>query len=560
MYFRATFPMGEKYMKESYRYLFESNPHPMWIYDTETLGFLAVNDAAVAKYGYAREEFLTKTIRDIRPPEDLPRLLRNIADLKPGLDQAGIWRHITRDGRVLSVEIISHTVEYDGRPAELVLARDVTEEWQAGEGVAQKGRELAALNALGRKINASLSLPLVTETAIRMVAELAASDFALLFFREGEVLVLQNVATPESHSHIPVHRVGECLCGLAARSGEALYSSDIHHDRRCTWEECKKAGFRSFAAIPLRSGDETVGVLGLASLTKRDFSIQDSFLETVADQVSAALRNARLYEQVRKQAAELERRVEERTEELAAKNRELETFAYTVSHDLKAPLRGIKGYSHLLLQDHAPQLNEEGRRFLGNIRDAAGQMNRLIDDLLAYSRLERRPLARTRINLRPLVEALVAERGEEIRSRGVEVVMTFACPSVSADRDGLAMVLRNLLDNALKFTRDVPSPRIVIEEEESPEGCRLRVSDNGIGFEMKYHDRIFGIFQRLHRTEDYPGTGVGLAIVRKAVERMGGVVRGESAPGRGASFVLELPTKDEQERRTQWPFLPPRTQ
>ena len=228
-------------------------------------------------------------------------------------------------------------------------------------------------------------------------------------------------------------------------------------------------------------------------------------------------------------------------ERLTAVNSELETFTYSVSHDLKAPLRGIDGYSRLLLDGYADQLDEDGRVFLLNIRRASTQMGQLIDDLLTYSRLERRTLRVDKIDPLRVVEAVLAERSDEITQRAVHVTVTIPCQIVTAEIEGLMQALRNLLDNALKFTRDTPTATIAIGGQETATTCILSVADNGTGFDMKYHDRIFEIFQRLHRQEDYPGTGIGLAIVRKAITRMGGSVWAESESGLGATFFIEVP-------------------
>jgi hypothetical protein len=249
----------------------------------------------------------------------------------------------------------------------------------------------------------------------------------------------------------------------------------------------------------------------------------------------------RTEEALRKLNAELEQRVAERTAELEARNRELATFTYSVSHDLKAPLRGLDGYSRLLLEDHAHQLDEEGRAFVNTIRRAAHSMSQLIDDLLAYSKLERRILQPGLVDLRGLVESLLAEREEEVAGGAVTVSVDLPPATVTADAEGLAQAVRNLLDNALKFTRGVPQPTITVGGHETPTAQLLWVRDNGVGFDMRFHERIFEIFQRLHREEDYPGTGIGLAIVKKALERMGGRAWAESAPGQGATFWLEIP-------------------
>lgn len=253
---------------------------------------------------------------------------------------------------------------------------------------------------------------------------------------------------------------------------------------------------------------------------------------------------------------DLEARVAERTEELQARHREMEAFTYSVSHDLKAPLRGIDGYSRLLLIDHADKLDEEGRLFVETIRKATVHMGRLIDDLLAYSRVERSRPVLGPLDPSALIRQLVGERQRELQAEGVELVLALDGSGAIGERDGLAMAVRNLLDNAMKFTAGRPARRIEIRCEACPPPpagpaaapttaaaarCRISVADNGPGFDMRYHDRIFEIFQRLHRAEDYPGTGVGLAIVRKAVERMHGRVWADSAPGQGARFSIELP-------------------
>ncbi len=238
---------------------------------------------------------------------------------------------------------------------------------------------------------------------------------------------------------------------------------------------------------------------------------------------------------------ELEDRVRERTLALEVANKELETFTYSVSHDLKAPLRAIDGYSRLLLDDHLDSLDEEGRLFLGNVRRSVAQMHELIDDLLAYSRMERRTLQSTAVDLATQVRMVLAEREAELAAQGVKTTVDLGGLAVRADPDGLTIALRNLLDNALKFGRDRQPLMIGIHASVANGSVILRIEDNGIGFDNRFQERIFDIFQRLQRAEDYPGTGIGLAIVRKAVQRMGGRVWAEGAAGLGATFYMELP-------------------
>ena len=239
--------------------------------------------------------------------------------------------------------------------------------------------------------------------------------------------------------------------------------------------------------------------------------------------------------------AELEDRIAARTAALNSKSRELETFAYSVAHDLKAPLRGIDGYSRLLLEDHLADLNDEGRSFLQTIQSSTQEMSQLIDDLLEYSRLERREFKTDRLELGPFITSVVEQKKREVTEHDIDFVVSVNGGSIVADANGLIQSLRNYLDNAIKFTRKVPQPCIEVGSKETTKSFLVWVHDNGVGFDMKYHDRIFDIFQRLNPGEEYPGTGIGLAIVRKAMERMGGRAWAESEPGRGATFYLEIP-------------------
>lgn len=244
-------------------------------------------------------------------------------------------------------------------------------------------------------------------------------------------------------------------------------------------------------------------------------------------------------EELKKLNEELEQRVQQRTSQLADKNKELETFSYSVSHDLKAPLRGIDGYSKILLDEYSGKIDEEGQGFLKNIRSGTAQMQQLIEDMLDYSKLERRALSVAPIEMRNAVERILQERAFDLAETAVTVEV--AAGFVAADPEGLAMVLRNLIDNAVKFCRGCKPPTLAIRSR--VEGGRhiLSIRDNGTGFSMKHHDLIFQIFQRLHRAEEFGGTGVGLAIVKKAMDRMEGRVWAESEPGKGAEFHIDLP-------------------
>ena len=237
----------------------------------------------------------------------------------------------------------------------------------------------------------------------------------------------------------------------------------------------------------------------------------------------------------------LEQRVAERTAQLSQANQELEAFSYSVSHDLKAPLRGIDGYSQLLVDEYGHKLDEDGRQFVHRIRQGVQQMGELISDMLEYSRMERRDMSHEPVALLPLLQQIVQSYEIDIARQRAQVHLEVEPFTLALDREGMAVVLRNLIGNALKFSRDSQPSTVHIGSRREPGRRVLWVRDNGVGFNMKYHDRMFGIFQRLHRAEEFPGTGVGLALVAKAVQRMGGRVWAESEPGAGATFYLEFP-------------------
>ncbi len=247
----------------------------------------------------------------------------------------------------------------------------------------------------------------------------------------------------------------------------------------------------------------------------------------------------RAREEIQRLNQELERRVVERTAQLEAANRDLEAFTYSVSHDLRAPLRAINGYAKILLEEQSQPLDENGQRSLRRIESSARRMDGLIDGLLSLSRLGRRPTEIAQIAPRPIVEEALDELGIGSQTPGVEIVIG-DLPDCHADPALLRQVFVNLVGNAAKFSRDRSPARIEI-------GCRSDhdeqvwfVRDNGIGFDMNHAPDVFGVFQRLHTAEHYEGTGVGLAIVDRIVKRHGGRVWAEAAPDRGAAFYFTL--------------------
>jgi signal transduction histidine kinase len=237
------------------------------------------------------------------------------------------------------------------------------------------------------------------------------------------------------------------------------------------------------------------------------------------------------------------RRLEERTRELESANHELDSFSYSVSHDLRAPLRAIDGFSRILGEEHAASLDAEGQRLLGVIRSNIRKMAQLIDDLLAFSRLGRKPLAVSEIDMSALVRQIATDAERAAAGRVLELRVG-ELPAAVGDRALLEQVWVNLISNAVKYTRGRQDAIIAIDGAIEADQIVYRISDNGVGFDMRYANKLFGVFQRLHAASEFEGTGVGLALVRRIVVRHGGWISADGRPGAGATFEFALPRRE----------------
>jgi light-regulated signal transduction histidine kinase (bacteriophytochrome) len=235
--------------------------------------------------------------------------------------------------------------------------------------------------------------------------------------------------------------------------------------------------------------------------------------------------------------------VKARTRELESKNRELESFAYSVSHDLRAPLRSIEGFSRALLEDYGARFDEEGQDYLQRVVAGAVRMDRLINDLLAYSRLGRRGVEYEEVDVGELVAAAAADLGEDVKAAGAHVEIESPLATVPGDRAMLLVLMTNLLENAVKYHRAGVEPRVRVGGEDAGDDVLFTVADNGIGIDMKFQHKVFDIFQRLHGESEYPGTGIGLASAKKVVEAHGGRIWFESVVGKGTTFYFALPRR-----------------
>jgi signal transduction histidine kinase len=304
---------------------------------------------------------------------------------------------------------------------------------------------------------------------------------------------------------------------------EALLASDVH----------------AYMAVPMIAGGELLGALSFGGISNAFPPEQVAIVQEVAAQLAIATSQKRLLERVKGQAVELEARVRERTAELEAANQELNSFSYSVSHDLRAPLRAVDGYAQMLEEDYGERLEQEGRRLLSVVRASSRRMGSLIDDLLRFSRLGKQAPAKHPIDMTVLVREVL----DELVPATTAALTVAPLPFADADRALLKQVWLNLIGNAFKYSGKRPDPRIEIDGREEQTENVYSVRDNGAGFDMRYAAKLFGVFQRLHREDEFPGTGVGLAIVHRVVTRHGGRVWAEGTPGEGACFHFSLPKR-----------------
>ncbi len=303
------------------------------------------------------------------------------------------------------------------------------------------------------------------------------------------------------------------------------------------------------AMARLADGDTSVTVPGIGRGDEIG-RLARAFNDMLAELAAEVSERKQAEAATRRLNVELEDRVRQRTGDLAAANQELSAFAYSVSHDLRAPLRAIDGFGGKLEKGYAERLDDEGRRLLQVVRDSARRMGRLIDDLLAFSRMGRREMAVTPVDMTNLVRTVAAElRAGEPAGREIEVDIA-DLPAATGDPAMLRQVWINLLSNAIKFTRTRVPARIQVGADREGEETRYWVKDNGVGFDMQYADKLFGVFQRLHAIDEFEGTGVGLALSQRIIHRHGGRIEAQSAVDAGAtfSFVLsaEPPQNDEE--------------
>jgi PAS domain S-box-containing protein len=441
--------------------------------------------------------------------------------------------------------------EREVRLLELVAERVATalERTRAADDVRRYADRLAALRRHDLAILAATPTGEVVQDAVEALRRLTGADRASFgrFDRGRRTIEVAALALRPGAGALgpPLGAVVSQDEGTATLiAHESWYVTDTEEVAAAypTAAQFAAMGIRSVAGCPVLVGGEPRGTLIVSSVAPRAFEEwHRETLREVAAQIALALEQESLRAAVTAHAAELEARVEERIAELAEANAELEAFAYTVAHDLRAPLRAMAGFSAALAEDYGESFDAAGRDYLERIVSAAARMDELIRDLLAYARLSQAEIVLEPVALDAVVAEAVAQHESEAAATGARVVVAPGLPAVQASRATLVQVLSNLVGNALKFVVPGAAPVVRVRAEAQEGAVRLWVEDEGIGIPPEHAARVFRVFERLHGQEAYPGTGIGLAIVRKGIERMGGRVGVESEPESGSRFWIELP-------------------
>jgi PAS domain S-box-containing protein len=491
---------------ERFAKVFATSPVPIAVSSLAEGRYADVSPAFEQLFGWKRQEVLGRSSLEIGlwpSAEERERWVTQLADNLRSRDFETVL--LRRDGEPLSVLISAEIIDLEGVPHVISFVHDQTE---------RKRAEDARRTALER-----------FEAIFQNTPNVAIQGYDARYR-----LLHWNHASEKMYGLAASETLGRDLRTLLGHAPETAAQLEAAIDAVFASGEPSAPGEW---CIPLADG-RAIWVLSTFFPVYSDKTVVEVFCMNV--DITEMKRAA---EEVRQLNVELEARVAARTAELAALNKELEAFSYSVSHDLRAPLRGIDGFGRLLEQEYADRLDDAGREYILRMRRAAQRLAQLIDDLLDLSRIERTEIRPTRVDLSALAREIVEELRQGNPQRSVSVAIEEGV-TAHGDPQLLRIALQNLLDNAWKYSGKVADARIAFGRETVAGECTYFVRDNGAGFDMAYTDKLFVPFQRLHSPRDFEGTGVGLASVARVIRRHGGRIWAESSPGNGATFRFTL--------------------
>jgi PAS domain S-box-containing protein len=478
------------------------------------------------------------------------------------MGRTGQLTALRRDGSEFPIEATISQAAVRGEQLLTVILRDVSERLRAEQEVRQANarltryaRRLEALQEIDRAVLGATRLEQLTVAALgRLLPIVSADEVDVVLRAEGEEAREHRVSagTPPRVAVLSLpgnlqREVDEWL-GTHQRRVDDLADPDNPTPEPLRTRH-NESGFRSYLGTPLTAHGRLVGRLDAWSRSAAAFGEEAMEVTREAgDQLAVAIEQAKMRADLHRHAEDLEARVAQRTQALQDVNAELNSFAYSVSHDLRTPLRSMQGFAEALLEDYGNRLDETGHDYAKRIVAASRRMDQLIQDLLTYSRLSRAELELQPVALDPLLKGVAIQVEEQAQAATPERLPTIEVleplPIVVGHRGVLTQVFVNLLTNATKFVAPEVTPHVTVSAETRQDRVRVTVADNGIGIAEEHQERIFRVFERLHRLDAYPGTGIGLAIVRKGIDRLGGRSGVDSSPGQGSCFWVELPAAD----------------
>ena len=471
------------------------------------------NAGAKELYGWTAAEAVGRKLNDLLQTQASP----GTWELNEALQRSGRWdgelTQVAKDGAVLWVESCQVLESNEDATAVLEINRDITARKRAEEAVRANEAQFRTL-----------------ANAIPQLCWMANADGAIVWYNER--WYQYTGTTPEQ---------------MEGWGWQSVHDPEALPDVLERWKASLATGEPFDMIFPLRGADGVFRPFLTRVMPVRDqegkvvrwFGTNTDISEQ--RKVEEILRASE--EQLQRFNNELEQRVRDRTAQLEAANKELEAFAYSVSHDLRSPLRGIDGWSFALLEDYADQLDGRGKEYLSRVRSEAQRMGVLINDLLQLSRVTRDPMQQGPVDLTAMVESVAARLRQSAPDRPLEFVIQRGL-AARGDSRLLEVAVTNLLDNAVKYTARCPRPRIEVSESVGPHGPAFYVRDNGVGFDMAYAGKLFGAFQRFHRYAEFPGSGIGLATVQRIIHRHGGHIWADAVPDGGATFYFTLPASE----------------
>lgn len=533
--------------EERFAKAFRASPFGLVITRLSDGKIIEVNQSWQNIFGYSLEELAAQTsitLNIFKNPADRERAVAQI-------QQQGFIRDLEleinrKSGEIRLISVSAEMIEINNESCSMTILNDITERKQVERALQLQSERLKLLSEIDRAILTAKSSTEIADVVLERVRRLIPSCRAsIILFDYERQEILAFAVDFDGETKMPAGKLysldPEILDLFPPDKVEVIQDIRELANLPKVIAQLRSEGIVSMLGVPLLMHGQLKGRLNLSSDVPHAFTAEHlEIAGQVAIQLAIALQQNQLYEQTRLQAVELEQRVAERTAQLETANKELEAFAYSVSHDLRAPLRAIDGYTRILLEDYEPSLDAEGKRVCAIVCDEAQRMGHLIDDLLTFSRFSRADLQVCPISMKTLAHSVFYELTTPEDRERLDFYID-SLPPAMGDPTSIRQVWLNLLANAIKFSSK--KERAIIQVLGKQDGLEniYSVQDNGAGFDKQYIDKLFGVFQRLHDEEEFEGSGVGLAIVQRVIYRHGGRVWADSELDQGATFYFALP-------------------